>query len=619
MAIAPKTVKTYELDGVKKDFTVPFEYLARKFVVVTLVGSSRRVLTGTEYRFTSSTQVTTTLPWGPSDGYDSIEIRRFTSATERLVDFVDGSILRAYDLNISQVQSLHIAEEARDLTADTIAINDEGELDARGKRIVNLADGIDPGDAVTMRQAGALMPEISGLIKNSMTLNVPSQYPTIQSAFSYLASRAIVAGAIVTIRVADGVYSPGINANHPQGSQIRLIGNQSTPSLCVISASDSFAADGISVSGGNILGFLDGFTFDRASKAEMPLNTTAVLAIQNSTIICGSSIRVNNWFYGIAARDSSYIYCPNAQVNASGDVGIWAFCGSTIVCNGSKSINANAAGQPWGFGFQAEFGSVLVGTGIEASGCKIGGIASLSNSTCRVAASNSHNNIGSGYFARDTGIIEAGGGISSDNSGYGIEVIDGHGQVTGIVSNTGNSLGTANKFIFTSVASYQARVASSSGPLRLDVSDANSVYFNTQGGLQAEVGHTAGATSRLRLTGSTNKYPSITAESGDADCNFRVASKGTGSVEIASGGGRQLEIYNTNNAVNFPVLTGAVAGGAPIFGVSGLDSNIDVRLNAKGSGRVRLGPYQSSADAAIAGYIEVKDSSGTLRKLAVIA
>lgn len=153
MATTPKTVRTYPLNGSTKDFTIPFEYLARKFVVVTLIGATRTELViTTDYRFTTSTQVTTNKAWGAGDGYEFIEIRRLTSATERLVDFADGSILRAYDLNISQVQSLHIAEEARDLTADTIGVNNDGNLDARARRIVNLADAVDPGDAVTLRQ-----------------------------------------------------------------------------------------------------------------------------------------------------------------------------------------------------------------------------------------------------------------------------------------------------------------------------------------------------------------------------------------------------------------------------------------------------------------------------------
>lgn len=150
---APKTVITFDLDGSNKDFEVPFEYLARKFVVVTLIGTDRRVLTlSTEYRFTQRTIITTTQSWGPADGYERIEIRRLTSATERLVDFSDGSVLRAYDLNISNVQSLHIAEEGRDIATDTIGVDNDGNLDARGRKVVNLADGVEPGDAVTVRQ-----------------------------------------------------------------------------------------------------------------------------------------------------------------------------------------------------------------------------------------------------------------------------------------------------------------------------------------------------------------------------------------------------------------------------------------------------------------------------------
>ncbi|WYW00310.1 tail fiber protein [Pseudomonas phage vB_PpuP-KoPa-1] len=153
MAEAPKTTVTYPLDGTNRDFLIPFEYLARKFVQVTLVGVDRKVLTlNIDYRFTQRTIVTTTKNWGPADGYNLIEVRRYTSATERLVDFSDGSILRAYDLNTSQVQSLHIAEEGRDIATDTIGVNNDGDLDARGRKIVNVADGTGDFDAVNLRQ-----------------------------------------------------------------------------------------------------------------------------------------------------------------------------------------------------------------------------------------------------------------------------------------------------------------------------------------------------------------------------------------------------------------------------------------------------------------------------------
>lgn len=153
MANVIKTVLTYQLDGSKRDFNIPFEYLARKFVVVTLIGVDRKVLTiNTDYRFATRTTVSLTKAWGPADGYTTIELRRVTSTTDRLVDFTDGSILRAYDLNVAQIQTMHVAEEARDLTADTIGVNNDGHLDARGRRIVNLANAVEDRDAVPLGQ-----------------------------------------------------------------------------------------------------------------------------------------------------------------------------------------------------------------------------------------------------------------------------------------------------------------------------------------------------------------------------------------------------------------------------------------------------------------------------------
>lgn len=157
MANVIKTVLTYNLNGSTRDFNIPFEYLTRKFVTVTLLGRDRKELVmNTDYRFATRTTISTTKAWGPADGYSQIEIRRNTSATERLVDFTDGSILRAYDLNVAQIQTMHIAEEARDLTADTIGVNNNGDLDARNRRIVNVANAVDDRDAVPYGQLKAM-------------------------------------------------------------------------------------------------------------------------------------------------------------------------------------------------------------------------------------------------------------------------------------------------------------------------------------------------------------------------------------------------------------------------------------------------------------------------------
>lgn len=147
------TVYTYPLDSSRTEFPIPFEYLARRFVSITLIGADRKKLVlGSEYRFISSTLIKTTKAWGAADNYDYIEVKRETSASDRIVTFQDGSILRATDLNLAQIQTMHVAEEARNAVTDTIGVDTNGQLDARARRIVNVADAINPGDAITYRQ-----------------------------------------------------------------------------------------------------------------------------------------------------------------------------------------------------------------------------------------------------------------------------------------------------------------------------------------------------------------------------------------------------------------------------------------------------------------------------------
>lgn len=154
--MAIKTIQVFDLDGSSTRFPVTFEYLARKFVQVTLLGEGRRPLNlVTEFVFETPTQVRTLQAWGAADGYTKIEIRRETSAVELIVSFNDATVLRAGDLNIATVQSLHIAEEARDASSATIPLDTAGNLDAQYRRIVNLAPGINPQDAVNKAQYDA--------------------------------------------------------------------------------------------------------------------------------------------------------------------------------------------------------------------------------------------------------------------------------------------------------------------------------------------------------------------------------------------------------------------------------------------------------------------------------
>lgn len=145
------TIAFYLGDGTRTDFTVPFDYLKKSFVTVRLGAGT--TLTGGDYGDTGSDyyfldKTTIRLKVAPASG-DSLTIRRHTSATERVVTFKDASILKATDLDTSQVQAFHIAEEGRDILEDSLSVNREGNWDAKNKRIVNLADPVNPQDALT--------------------------------------------------------------------------------------------------------------------------------------------------------------------------------------------------------------------------------------------------------------------------------------------------------------------------------------------------------------------------------------------------------------------------------------------------------------------------------------
>ena len=145
------TIIIYEGDGTTTDFTIPFDYLKKSFVTVRLGAGT--TLTGGDYGDTGSDyyfldKTTIRLKVAPASG-ESLTIRRYTSATERVVTFKDASILKATDLDTSQVQAFHIAEEGRDILEDSLSVNREGNWDAKDKRITNVGAPVADNDAMT--------------------------------------------------------------------------------------------------------------------------------------------------------------------------------------------------------------------------------------------------------------------------------------------------------------------------------------------------------------------------------------------------------------------------------------------------------------------------------------
>lgn len=106
---------------------------------------------------------------------------------------------------------------------------------------------------------------------------------------------------------------------------------------------------------------------------------------------------------------------------------------------------------------------------------------------------------------------------------------------------------------------------------------------------------------------------------GTANQNLAVRGQGTGGVLLGGERGVALAAVPAADSVNYVQASGVATGGVPSVGAVGSDTNIDLLLTGKGTGVVRVGTWTSNADAAVNGYVTIKDSSGNTRKLATIA
>ena len=157
-----------------------------------------------------------------------------------------------------------------------------------------------------------------------------------------------------------------------------------------------------------------------------------------------------------------------------------------------------------------------------------------------------------------------------------------------------------------------------------------SLWTNNASQVQFSATHTASAVNYVQVTGSAttpsaSTLPSISTQGSDTNTYLGIGVKGTGGyIAFYGAGGTNAQVLrissaNASSTNNLLQVSAAASGSAPILSSIGTDTNIDLALTPKGTGVVRFGTYTANMALTVQGYIEIKDSGGTLRKLAVIA
>lgn len=130
----------------QKNYTFAFDYINKRYIKARL-NNTRELQWGTDY---TVAEHTLSLVSNPPQGA-LLEIYRETPS-DRTVEWYDSSILRAKDLNLFNVQMLHINEENADMLQDSGIQEDkiDNKWDARLKPIKNLADPTSDDEAVNL-------------------------------------------------------------------------------------------------------------------------------------------------------------------------------------------------------------------------------------------------------------------------------------------------------------------------------------------------------------------------------------------------------------------------------------------------------------------------------------
>ena len=249
--------------------------------------------------------------------------------------------------------------------------------------------------------------EFVGTIVEDATIQVPSDFPSIQDSLAYLSDKSIAAGIYVTIQVADGAYSSScIEIDHPFGSQLYIIGNTNNPAACSISFTTS--QDGFRIQNSHSLGKLNGFKLIGSGATN---GMCGIRVTEGSKMSCGPSLVIESFNYGVFSDSGSSV---------SADGVIAQYCRRGFVANRSEMSAVSSISQHnTEDGYFANAGGEMWLTGATAGSNGGHGFTALCNSTIYASNSLSQSNARAGYRAVNRGMVDATYGMSTGNQ-YGV-------------------------------------------------------------------------------------------------------------------------------------------------------------------------------------------------------
>lgn len=470
-------------------------------------------------------------------------------------------------------------------------------------------------------------------------------YPVWANATSGAMTTAYVSSTKMGFNPSTGLFKSTIVQAGTQANFIQSTGAATTLAPTVTSTgSDTNVALAFRTKGTGAIDLAAGSSGVNISNGGTVTAITRTAAGSNYTSMPSMAISAPTTAGGVQATATPYMAIQAGPTLGSGGTGysandVLSISGATGTL-GTITVNTVTAGVITTFtltagGAMSAVPSATVPvsfTGGTGTGATFNILYQMSSSGALIT------NAGSGYVEQPTVTFSGGGGSGaaayatvgagatvrsiggtisfSTPAGEGFRVTDLSTTAANYIQASSSGAGSAVRL--------SAQGSDSNINLNLSSKGTNSVNLTTNNFSQTQmiVSHTASAVNYVQVTGAaTGAGPVISAQGSDTNVRLRLASKNAEGVQIEASGVRQFFVSAQTSAVNYLQVVGAVASASPSMSAQGSDTNIDLTLTPKGTGRVQFGTYTATGGStfSIAGYITIKDAGGTLRNLAVIA
>jgi len=195
----------------------------------------------------------------------------------------------------------------------------------------------------------------TGVVKYPITLNVPSDFSTLQDAMNWIEEKVLLAE--VTIQIADGTYNHssgvGHRFDHPNYRLVNIVGNTSTPSNVTFNFSGSAQAFRVNAC-----------TLKSLKGIKLSGGTYGVMVHQGGTLLLCQSVEITGFTTGpMWANDRSLIESVSCNIYNNSSGGVQSLRNSYIY---GQSIISNNSSNGWGF--YAEYGGGMGLNGYTATG-----------------------------------------------------------------------------------------------------------------------------------------------------------------------------------------------------------------------------------------------------------